>query len=635
MRVRQTAWLLAAALTFYAHSSWGQAPPPPAASSSAASTPKQQKPTARQKAKAEKLYLKGLRAMQKRNGQAAEHDFALAAAADPSDSEYDLDRQVARAQAAMTLIRNADAARIRGNSTAADTEIKQALAIDPQDPEIAQHLDDLTSSTVPLNGAMATIAPEIELAPTPGKQSFHFRGTQRDVIQRVLAAYGLSVTFDDSVDLKQVSFDADDATFADAAKMVQLATNSFFVPLDPKRLLAAKSTRDNLARYQRESVETLRLTGLDPPGTDQADEITDIGNIARTVLGIQHATVQQTAATVTVRAPEGMLIALNRVVADLLESKSEVLVEVKIYQVARTKTLNLGVQPPQSVALFNVPSEVNNIIQQNQSLVQQIISSGLASAGDYSAIAALLIASGQVTNSILNQPFALFGGGLTESGVSLPGLTANLSLNSTDTRALDQIQLRLANNQDGTIRAGTRYPIETSSYSNLGATSANIPGLTTAGLSSTLAGLGVNLGSLSTAETIPQVQYQDLGMTLKVTPRIERGGDVALKLDLSLTALQGTSLNGLPVLTNQSYSADAVVQNGASALLVGDMSSELSKAIAGLPGLTDLPGFQSTTDTQTEHDVSSLVILITPHLLRQRKNEQVGPYIPLPLNSGN
>jgi type II secretory pathway component GspD/PulD (secretin) len=330
-----------------------------------------------------------------------------------------------------------------------------------------------------------------------------------------------------------------------------------------------------------------------------------------------------------------MLIALNRVVADLLESKSEVLVEVKIYQVARTKTLNLGVQPPQSVALFNVPSEVNNIIQQNQSLVQQIISSGLASAGDYSAIAALLIASGQVTNSILNQPFALFGGGLTESGVSLPGLTANLSLNSTDTRALDQIQLRLANNQDGTIRAGTRYPIETSSYSNLGATSANIPGLTTAGLSSTLAGLGVNLGSLSTAETIPQVQYQDLGMTLKVTPRIERGGDVALKLDLSLTALQGTSLNGLPVLTNQSYSADAVVQNGASALLVGDMSSELSKAIAGLPGLTDLPGFQSTTDTQTEHDVSSLVILITPHLLRQRKNEQVGPYIPLPLNSGN
>jgi len=53
------------------------------------------------------------------------------------------------------------------------------------------------------------------------------------------------------------------------------------------------------------------------------------------------------------------------------------------------------------------------VISQNSSLVQQIISSGLASAGDYAAIAAILIASGEVTGSILTQPFATFGNGLT------------------------------------------------------------------------------------------------------------------------------------------------------------------------------------------------------------------------------
>ena len=80
------------------------------------------------------------------------------------------------------------------------------------------------------------------------------------------------------------------------------------------------------------------------------------------------------------------------------------------------------------------------------------------------------------------------------------------------------------------------------------------------------------MNSLSSAATIPQVQYQDLGLTLKVTPSIERTADVALKFDFKITALQGSTLNGLPVLTNESYTADIVVKTGASAMLVSDLS---------------------------------------------------------------
>ena len=61
-------------------------------------------------------------------------------------------------------------------------------------------------------------------------------------------------------------------------------------------------------------------------------------------------------------------------------------------------------QLPQTTSVFNVPSEVNSVISSNSSLVQQIIQSGLASAGDYAAIAAILIASGEVTSSILSSP---------------------------------------------------------------------------------------------------------------------------------------------------------------------------------------------------------------------------------------
>ena len=132
--------------------------------------------------------------------------------------------------------------------------------------------------------------------------------------------------------------------------------------------------------------------------------------------------MQQESETLTVRGHHATLVALNRTLADLLEGRSEVMLDVRVIEVDRTKTLNIGVQLPQTGTVFNLPSEVNTVLNGNQSLVQQIVSSGLASSGDTAAIAAILIASGQVSSSVLTQPFATFGGGLTESGLSVGGL---------------------------------------------------------------------------------------------------------------------------------------------------------------------------------------------------------------------
>jgi general secretion pathway protein D len=612
-----------------------QATPPAAAGATNANSPVQAKdldtpkrhPSAKQKRKAEQFYLEGVRAMDKGDVNTAEKDFARAAQADPTNHEYEVDREIARQHGITALIQSADKERILGHPEIARQKLAQAMALDPKNPEVAQHIDDLANLALtapPENDATASIAPPIELAPLPGKKSFHFRSTEPDVLRRVYTAFGISPTLDTSVGGNIIHFDADDVDFAHAAELVGLATDSFFVPLDPKRVLVARNTRDNRTEFERIAVETLRLPGL------TQTQMTDMGNIARNLFGVQQATIQTTQGTMTVRAPAAVLTAINRTFADLLDARSEVLLEVKLYQVATTRTTNIGVQTPQSVTLFNVSSQVNSIISQNPSLVQQIISSGLANAGDFTAIAAILIASGQVSGSILSQPFALFGGGLTASGLSWGAVTANLSLNSSDTRALDQVQLRLEDKEEGTIRSGTRYPIITSNYSAIAGSSVNIPGLTTAGLSSTLSGLGVNLGGLTSSQPIPQVQYQDLGLTLKVTPSIERTDDVALNVTFTLTALQGSSLNGLPVLSNQSYQANVVVASGSSAMLMSNLTRQQSKAVSGLPGLSELPGFQSTTNSNMQLTVSNLVVVITPHLLRRRSNEQVGPYIPLP-----
>jgi general secretion pathway protein D len=590
----------------------------------------QQAPGPRETRLAEKYYAQGVRAVEKGDVDGAEKAFSKAVEADPTNHDYAFDLQIARQHSVTKLLQEADKARITGHTEAARADLAEALALDPKNEEVSLHIEDLanlSSDPLPPGTATASLAPAIELTPKPGTQSFHFKGTEQEVLRRVMGAYGLGMVADDSLAAKTVRFDVDDVDYSQAANLLNLVTDSFMVPLDPVRVLVAKDTKENHQKYDRLSVETIRLPGL------TATEFSDMGNLARNVLGVQQAAVEAGAGTLTVRAPIANLRALNQTLADLLDGKSEVLLDVKIYQIDDTRTRLVGIQAPQTTTIFNVPTELNSVISGNSSLVQQIISSGLASAGDYAAIAAILIGSGEVSSSVLSQPFATFGNGLTLTGLATNGVNGNLSFNAAHTRVLQRVQMRLEDNAEGTIRNGTRYPITTSSYSSIAASSVSIPGITSAGLSSVLSGLGISASSLSTAAPIPQVQYQDLGLTLKVTPRIDRNDDVVLKIDLKIQALQGASLNGLPVLTNQSYTADIRLHNGASALVVGDLSRQESLAVSGTPGLTELPGFAALSSTTKEYDVSNMAILVTPHILRRRHSELVGPVIPLPRHS--
>jgi len=136
------------------------------------------------------------------------------------------------------------------------------------------------------------------------------------------------------------------------------------------------------------------------------------------------------------------------------------------------------------------------------------------------------------------------------------------------------------------------------------------------------------LGNGSTA-TVPQVQYEDLGITLKTKPAVLRSGLVRLSIDMKIESLTGTSLNNIPVLTSSNYVSDITVAEGQTVVMLSDMSNTESAAISGLPGLGELPGFQQTlSDTMKTTDSSELIMLITPHLVRRRSNSTASRAIP-------
>ncbi|HZP06623.1 MAG TPA: hypothetical protein VFB43_17115 [Terracidiphilus sp.] len=582
-------------------------------------TAEARKPTSHERQRAAKLYMTASKLFMNRQFETALRDYEEAAKLDPANSDYKMAAEVARGHAVTALIQSAAKSRLLGDMSSARADLTRALQIDPKNIEATQHLDELADDvgrgqTKPLYGqAGEELGEAVALAPAAGLHSFHIRSDQLQVIHQVFQAYGITAMLDDSVRNVPVRLDVDDASFEEATRMLGLVTNTFYVPLDAHRALVAHDTQQLRQQYTRQEVETIYLQGLINTGQNE-NELTDVSNLARNVFNVQQVANDPAVSSITLRAPPSTLAAFNTTVATLLDGRNQVLLDVRMIQVAHTNARNTGVQPPQTITAFNVYAEEQSILSQNAALVQQIISSGLASPGDTLAILGILLASGQVSSSLFSNGIALFGGGLTASGLSPAPATLHLSLNSSDTRTLDDIQLRLSDGEAGTIKEGEKYPIQTSSFSGLSSALPNIPGLNGAGSSSGLSSL---LGSLgSSVPNIPMVQYQDLGLTLKATPKVMRNDRIALTLDLTLNALSGSSIDGNPILNNQSYSGVSTLKEGEASVVVAELSKSQSRAISGTPGLSEIPGLNNATDKDLQRNYATLIIVITPHVVR-------------------
>jgi general secretion pathway protein D len=564
--------------------------------------------------RAAKLYMESSKLFVNRQFDEAMQGFQKAADLDPTNPDYRLAVGVARGHLVTALVQQAAKDRLLGNESGATDVLRRALALDPTNFEVSQHLDELADEQVrerpkPLNAlGPGTLLGPPELLPASAPQSFHLKGDQRNLIVQMYKAFGVMAMLDDSVRSTSIRLDLDNVNFEEAARILGLLTNTFYVPLDAHHALVANDTKDLRARLTPQELETVYLTGM------SSEDMNEVQTVAKNVFAVQQASLSTSDHTLTLRAPVELLNAFNTTMRGLLNGRSQVLLDVRIIQVAHTSNRNTGTQFPQSIAAFNVFAEEQSLLNSNQALVQQIISSGLASPNDPLAILGILIASGQISNPLLSSGFALFGGGITESAL-VPGTTTfNLNLNTSDSRELDDVQLRLQDGEQGTLKDGERYPIQISSYSSLSPNIPGLAGLTGAGTSSSLSSLLSSLSS--TVPNIPMVQYQDLGLTLNATPRVLRNGDVALGIDMKLDALSGQTIDGNPVLNNRAYTGLVTIKDGDAIVVATELDKSQSLAVSGTPGLSEIPGMNNLTSKDLQQNYATLVIVMTPHVVR-------------------
>ena len=623
-----TAFALALSLGLSAHAQQSPAPD----SESGDATPKAPAVSRRAAQEADDAYLVGVRLLDHGDLAGAEKQFLKASSIVPSRADYVQSAALAHEHRVTELVQQAGRARLLGHSEKADSLLAEARKLDPNNNIVTQHTDaDVWRSSFhpeiqdadgavlePFARDVRHIAGPIVLLPSTEPQESHLRGDTQQVLQQVFSSYGLRAVFDDSVERQNIRVELEKLPYAQASGIVLSMAHAFATPVDPHTVLIAKDTTENREKFERQLQETIYVPGF------TSAQMKELGTVVQTVFDVKKASIQSDGGSIAIRAPEDTLSAINLTLADLVDGGAEVVLDINLYTVDRTRQRNIGAQLPQQLGVYNAESEANNIVNSNQDLVNQAIAQGLIPAdANNVTIALALIASGLVQSSLLANTIGFFGGGLTTSGVTLNASTTfQLALNSSDTRVLDTIKLRLGDRETGTFRSGTRYPIITSTYTSATA-STPLAGATVNGVSAQSL---VNQGSSSV--TIPQIQFEDLGLTLKAMPTVQKSGRVSILLDLKIEALAGSVINNIPILASRQYVSTVTVGDGESALLASSLSRTESAALSGLPGLSELPGFQTATaDKLTESDTSELVLLITPRVVRHRADNTAGPRI--------
>ena len=158
---------------------------------------------------------------------------------------------------------------------------------------------------------------------------------------------------------------------------------------------------------------------------------------------------------------------------------------------------------------------------------------------------------------------------------------------SSKVRILNEPSLTVRDDEEATILVGQSYPITVET-----------------------------LDRQTLQRTITLDRYQDIGIELKVLPRICEGTIVDLKISPKVSEVGELVENRFPVINTREAETRIQVHNGEAAVIGGLIRNRVEKSRRAVPFLSKIPGigklFQtnSTTDARTE-----LLIFVVPQIL--------------------
>jgi hypothetical protein len=478
-----------------------------------------------------------------------------------------------------------------GDPAGAAQRFRMALAVDPQNAYAAQRLRDVE----PPDGdaehkhvlQLLASVDQINLQPAPGRKSFHLQGDTRQLYTQIGAAFGISMQFDQNLASRVIRFDLDNVDFYTATDIAGKMTKSFWSPVSSHDAMVASDTVETRKQYERLALRTFYIGNV----SAQTD-LNDLVNVMRTILDIKFVSIQPGQNTITVRAPREQVEEAASLLDNLMDAKPEMSLEVTEYEIDTDRLRDMGLNLPTSFQVFNIPSEIRRVLGPDaQSVIDQLNRTGTV---DPSTISPSSLAN--LAGSPLLGPFLIFGKGNGLTGITAPPITAKLAFNSSIATNLEAMTLRAIDGEAATFRVGTKFPIVSSTFSNVALSTR---------------------GQIQVGNT-PQFTYEDLGITLKVTPHYHANGDITLAMDLKIEGLGTQQINSIPDITSRSYVGTITVHDGEQSVITGLLSEQELRSVEGLPILSNLPGLKNVlSSTSKERIHNEILIVVTPHVVRK------------------
>jgi general secretion pathway protein D len=451
----------------------------------------------------------------------------------------------------------------RGLYTDALGEYRLALDLDPNNTALADDIRDLetrrdaASRTASIQDAKARARerslPGLDLGPEADQPlGLVFKGASlREAYLALGRAVGVNFVFDPDFRDQPVTLDLRNVPFDKALSALDGAGRTFHRVTDARIITVIPDTQAKRREYEQQVIKTLFLSNAD---------LKETIDLLRIVLGARRIAPLPGANALTINDTPDKVAAAERIVDIVDKRRAEVVVEVQILEVSRSRLKEYGIY----------------------------LTSGLDASG-IEGIASGIFPDPTADFTLDDNPYSK--GNLVVT--ALPGAVVRLLQTDGSTRLLANPQLRISEGQKAEARFGDQVPVPVTTFASI-------------------AGGGLN------QQPITSFEYKNVGVNIDITPRVHHDGEVTLELKLDISSVGPAGYQGLPTFNSRVVTSTIRLRDGETNLLAGLILDNERYGLTGIPGIADIPVIGRLFGRNKEEaQQTDIVMTLTPHVVRR------------------
>jgi len=499
-------------------------------------------------------YKLGTQAAMNKNWDQAIDYYEKALWEDPDNSVYRMALLRAKIAASYAHLFKARELVAQGMKEEAQVEYDKALSYDPLNRVIAEEARILRGEEKKEEKPEAKkIEPPIKLKVDKERVQLEFTQVNLRSIFQAMAKFGqINIIFDEQFKDIAFSISLKDVDFEEAIGTLCMASKNFYRIIDEKTIIIAPDQPLKRAQYELNAIRTFYLSNIDAQEVQQL-----LAQMLRTQLGrVPTIFVDKNLNSVTVRDTPANIELAEKLLKMWDKSKGELVIDVEIMEVQRTRLRELGLQLDQYMVGFRYAGPETSE------------KTGWTNLGD--------IDFSKKENY----------------QVSIPASFIKFLEADSDTKVIAQPRIRGMQDEQIVYLVGEKIPIPITTFAPIAA------------------------GGVS-QQPITSFEYRDVGIELRIKPKIHFENEVTLEMEIKITNIGGTAYEGLPIISTREVKNVIRLKDGETNLLAGLLKDEERMSLEGIPGLKSLPIigslFSNTEQTVIQTDV---ILTITPHIIR-------------------